>query len=117
VGAHSPGYVAGTDEQAREEAWPHHSAMFAKIGRERGWPPMTRAQYEASCGPEGALYVGSPATVAAKIVSNAKALGLSRFDLKYSSGTLPHELLMTSIELYATEVAPVVREQLALTRT
>jgi probable LLM family oxidoreductase len=117
VGAHSPGHVAPTDEQAREEVWPHHSAMFAKIGRERGWPPMTRAQFEQACGPDGALYVGSPGTVAAKIVRTAKTLGLSRFDLKYSAGTLPHELLLRSIELYGTEVAPAVREQLALART
>jgi alkanesulfonate monooxygenase SsuD/methylene tetrahydromethanopterin reductase-like flavin-dependent oxidoreductase (luciferase family) len=112
VGAHCPGYIAATDEQAREEAWPHYAAMMERIGRERGWPPMTRAQFERTAGPEGALFVGAPQTVAAKIVRVAQGLGLSRFDLKYSTGTLPHEQLLTSIRLYATEVAPAVRAQL-----
>ena len=112
VAAHSPGYVADTDEQARDELWPHHQKMHARIGAERGWPPMTRAQFEREAGPEGALYVGSPGTVAAKIVRAATGLGLSRFDLKYSSGGLPHARLMRSIELYGTEVAPRVHEQL-----
>ena len=113
VGVHSPGYVAATDERARDEAWAHYSAMQARIGRERGWRPMTRAQYEHAAGPDGALFIGSPQTVAAKIVAVARGLGLSRFDLKYSLGTLPHELLLNSIRLYATEVAPLVREQLS----
>lgn len=112
IGAHCPGYIAATDEQAREQAWPHFRAMQDRIGRERGWPPMTRAQYEAGAGPEGALFIGAPASVATKIVRVARGLRLSRFDLKYSLGTLPHEQLMTSIRLYATEVAPRVREQL-----
>jgi probable LLM family oxidoreductase len=113
VGAHSPGYIAGTDEQARDELWPHHAALFARIGRERGWPPMTREQFDQAAGPDGALFVGSPDTVATKIVRVARGLGLSRFDLKYSAGTLPHENMMSSIELYATKVAPQVREQLS----
>jgi probable LLM family oxidoreductase len=112
VGAHCPGYIAATDEQAREEAWPHYAAMQNRIGRERGWRPMTREQYELTAGPDGALFIGSPQTVAAKIVKVARGLGLSRFDLKYSLGTLPHEQLLNSIRLYATEVAPLVREQL-----
>ena len=113
VAAHCPGYVAATDERAREEMWPHYAAMHARIGRERGWPPITRAQFEATAGPDGALFVGSPETVATKIVKVARGLGLSRFDLKYSTGTLPHEQLLTCIELYGREVAPAVREQLA----
>ena len=113
VGAHSPGYIAGTDEQARDELWPHHAALFARIGRERGWPPMTREQFDQAAGPDGALFVGSPDTVATKIVRVAQGLGLSRFDLKYSAGTLPHENMMSSIELYGTKVAPQVRELLA----
>ena len=112
VGVHSPGHVADTDEQAREELWPHYSAMHARIGRERGWPPMTRAQFDAAAGPDGALFVGSPETVAAKIVRGRRpAWELSRFDLKYSAGTLPHELMLRSIELYGTKVAPMVRER------
>ncbi len=112
LGAHSPGYVAGTDEAARDEFWPHYRAMHARIGRERGWSPMTRAQFDASTGPDGALFVGSPETVAAKIVRVTQGLGLDRFDLKYSAGTLPHDQLMNTIDLYGTKVVPLVREQL-----
>lgn len=115
IGIHSPGHVADTDEQAREELWPHHQVMHARIGRERGWPPMTRSQFDLAAGPEGALAVGSPQTVAAKIVRAVEGLGASRFDLKYSAGTLPHEAMLRSIELYGTEVAPLVRERLART--
>ena len=113
VAVHSPGYVAETDEQAREELWPHYMAMHARIGRERGWPPMSRAQFDASTGPEGALFAGAPETVAAKIVDVARTLGLRRFDMKYSNGTLPHSKLMRSIELYGTRVLPLVRTALA----
>lgn len=112
VGAHCPGYVAAGDEQARDELWPHYQAMHARIGRERGWPPMTRDQFDLTAGPDGALFVGSPETVAAKIVRVAQSLGLSRFDLKYSAGTLPHDKCMTAIELYGRKVAPAVRDQL-----
>ncbi|WP_156253952.1 LLM class flavin-dependent oxidoreductase [Pseudactinotalea terrae] len=113
VGVHAPGYVAATDEQARDEYYPHYAAMADRIGRQRGWPPMTRARFEAEAGPEGAMFVGSPETVTAKIVRAATALGLSRFDLKYSAGTLPHPLIVRCIELYGNEVAPAVRGALA----
>jgi len=113
VAVHSPGHIAASDEQAMREAWPHYEAMMTRIGGERGWPPVTRAHFEREAGPDGALCVGSPDTVAAKIAKTVRTLGLSRFDLKYSSGTLPHELLMTSIELFGTAVAPRVREMLA----
>ncbi|HUH07318.1 MAG TPA: LLM class flavin-dependent oxidoreductase, partial [Egibacteraceae bacterium] len=110
VGVHSPGYVAATDEQARDELWPHYRAMHSRIGAERGWPPMTREQFDQQAGPEGALFAGSPQTVAGKITRVVSALGLSRFVLKYSNGTLPHERALACIELYATKVAPAVRE-------
>jgi len=113
VGVHAPGYVAETDEQAREEMWPHWKAMQDRIGKDRGWPPANRIHFEQGAGPDGALFVGSPETVADKIARVAKELGLARFDLKYSLGTLPHEHLMRSIELYGSEVAPLVRERLA----
>ena len=113
IGAHSPGHVAPSDEQAREDLWPHYQAMMSRIGAERGWPPVTRAQFEREAGPDGALYVGSPETVAAKIAQTVRTLGLSRFDLKYSNGALPHEKLLVSIELYGTRVVPRVREKLA----
>ncbi len=115
VAVHSPGYVADSDEQARDELWPHYSALHAKIGRERGWPPLTREQFDASTGPNGALFAGAPETVAAKIVDVTKTLGIARFDMKYSNGTLPHPKMMRSIELYGTKVIPLVREQLATT--
>lgn len=114
VAVHSPGYIADSDEQAREEVWPHYSAMVTKIGRERGWPPMTRAQFDASTGSDGALFVGAPETVATKIVDTARTLGIARFDLKYSNGTLPHSKMMRSIELYGTEVIPLVQKMLAV---
>jgi probable LLM family oxidoreductase len=112
IGVHSPGYVADSDEQAREELWPEYKEMRDRIGRERGWPPMGREEFlrEAE---HGSLYVGSPATVARKIAATVKALGISRFQLKYSTGQLPHEKLMRNIELYATKVAPMVRDMLA----
>ena len=113
IGIHSPGHIAETDAQAKEEAWPHYAGLMNRIGAERGWQPIGRAHFEREAGPEGALFVGSPQTVATKIVRAARALGLSRFDLKYSNGTLPHHAMMKSIELYGTKVAPLVREALA----
>jgi probable LLM family oxidoreductase len=112
IGVHSPGHIAETDEQAREELWPHHSEMTNRIGKERGWGPMSRESFEQEAD-SGSIYVGSPETVAQKIAKTAKTLGLDRFDLKYSNGTLSHEKLMKSIELYGTVVAPRVRELLA----
>lgn len=110
IAVHSPGHVAATDEQAKSDVWPHYLALMTRIGRERGWPPIGRDHFEREAGPDGALFVGSPETVAAKIARTVTTLGLSRFDLKYSSGTLPHAKLMTSIELFGTKVAPLVRE-------
>jgi probable LLM family oxidoreductase len=112
IAVHSPGHVAASDEEARNELWPHYQTMINRIGAERGWPPATRAQFEREAGPEGALCVGAPDTVAAKIIRTARALGLSRFDLKYSAGTLPHAAMMKSLELIGTRVAPQVRAAL-----
>jgi len=111
IGAHSPGHVAATDEQAKEELWPHYAALMNRIGAERGWAPIGPDHFEHEAR-DGALFVGSPQTVAAKIVSTVKVLGLSRFDLKYANGTMPHDKLMTSIELYGTQVVPLVRDAL-----
>ena len=112
IGVHSPGYVADTDDQAREELWPGYKVMRDRIGAERGWPPMTRQEFDREAGPNGSLYVGSPETVAQKIAATAKVLGISRFDLKYSAGPLSHEKLLRSIELYGTQVAPRVKHLL-----
>ncbi|MGV9670288.1 LLM class flavin-dependent oxidoreductase [Gordonia sp. NPDC003504] len=113
VGVHSPGHVADTDEQARDQLWPHYRSYVSRIGAERGWPPPTRIEFERSTGPGGSLYVGSPETVAGKIATTARALGLSRFDMKYSHGALPHSALMRSVKLYGTQVIPRVRELLS----
>lgn len=113
LGMHSPGYVAATDEQAREELFDHFTAQRERLGRERGWPAPTRLEFERAASPEGALYVGSPETVATKIVRNVRALGVDRFDLKYANGAMPHEQLSKCIELYGTKVIPLVRDMLA----
>lgn len=112
IGVHSPGYVADTDERAREEFWPHYKRMRDRIGGERGWGPMATAEFDREI-EDGSLYVGSPETVARKIAATVAALGLSRFQLKYSAGTLPHEQMMHCIELYGTRVVPLVREALS----
>jgi probable LLM family oxidoreductase len=112
VGVHSPGHLAETDAQAREELWPHYRRMIDRIGRERGWPPTNRNRFEAEAD-QGSLYVGSPETVAKKIADTVRTLGVQRFELKYSAGTLPHDKLTTSIRLYGEQVIPRVRELLA----
>jgi probable LLM family oxidoreductase len=112
VGLHVHGHVARTDAEARDQLWPHYAQVQARLGRERGWTPMTRAQFDAATGASGALFVGSPETVAAKIVRVTQGLGLSRLNIKNSAGTLPHELIMSSIELLGAEVAPRVRAEL-----
>ncbi len=112
IGVHSPGFVAASDEEARDLLFEHFKANRDRIGRERGWGPATRDQFEAEVA-HGALFVGSPDTVAAKIAATVRALGLSRFDLKYSNGPMPHEQLMSCIELYGTEVVPRVRALLS----
>ena len=112
IGLHAHGYVAATDEQAREELWPHYEVSRNRIGAERGWPPVTRASFDYEAG-AGALHIGAPETVARKIAATVKALGIARFDMKYSQGTLPHDKLMRSIELYGAKVIPMVRGLLA----
>ena len=109
IGVHSHGYIAATDELAREEYWPDYKGMRDRIGAERGWGPFTPAEFEREIA-QGSLYVGSPETVAAKIVRTVNTLGLDRFEMKYSAGRLPHVKMMRCIELYGTKVVPRVRE-------
>ena len=112
VGVHSPGHIADTDAEAREALWPAYEVMRNRIGAERGWGPTSRGEFEREIA-AGSLYVGEPETVARRIAATVGALGASRFDLKYSAGTLGHERLLRSIELYGREVIPRVRRLLA----
>lgn len=109
ISIHSPGHIADSDEEAIEDQWPHYEASFGRIGRERGWGPMSKSHYLQEVN-HGSLYVGSPETVARKIAYALDSVGATRFDLKYATGPMPHSKLMRSIELYATEVVPRVRE-------
>lgn len=113
VGVHGPGHVAASDEKAREEFWPYYLDVFRRLGKTRGFATPTKDQFLHEIGPHGALYIGSPETVAQKIATNLPLLGATRFDLKYGMGGLSHETLMTNIDLYATQVIPRVRELLA----
>ncbi|WP_112268499.1 LLM class flavin-dependent oxidoreductase [Lentzea terrae] len=113
IGIHSPGHVAPTDAQAREEFWPHYLDVISRLGRTRGFSTPTPESYAHEVGPHGALFVGSPDTVASKMARTMKTLGASRFDLKYGIGGLSHGSLMRTIELYGTEVVPRVRELLS----
>jgi probable LLM family oxidoreductase len=113
VGVHSLGYVADTSTTAEDEFFPGYARSFTEIGRERGWPPMTRAHFDAQLGPTGALLVGDPETVAEKILRVNESLGgISRLTFQMSVADLPHAKLMRAIELIGTRVAPLVRRAL-----
>ena len=112
VGVHAPGHVAVTDEQARDEFWPRYLETIRRVAKTRGFAIPTDESFNYEIGPQGALYVGSPETVARKIAQNLATLGATRFDLKYGMPGLSHEALMTNIELYGTQVIPRVRELL-----
>jgi probable LLM family oxidoreductase len=113
VGVHAPGHIAPTDEEARDELWPHYRDVLTRVGRTRGWPPPSKEQFLNETGPDGAWHVGSPESVAQKITANLPALGATRFDLKYGMVGLPHNKIMRTIELYGAKVVPLVREMLA----
>lgn len=112
VSIHSPGFIADNDHDAVETQWPHHETAFGRIGRERGWGPMTKMHFISEVN-GGSLYVGSPETVAKKIAYAISSVGAARFDLKYANGPMPHSKLMKAIELYGTKVVPMVRELLS----
>ncbi|GAA3860132.1 LLM class flavin-dependent oxidoreductase [Celeribacter arenosi] len=112
IGSHSPGHIAATDKEARERFFEGYKVMHHRIGRTRGWPPLTRDAFNQEID-HGALYVGSPETVAQKIAATVSVLGTERFDLKYSAGPVSHEVLMDNIRLYGQEVIPRVREILS----
>ena len=113
VSVHSHGFVGDTVEQAVDDHFPAYADAFTRIGKERGWPPTTRAQYDATRSKTGALLVGDPEMIAEKIVRENEALGgLSRITILLTAGTLPHRKVMHAIELLGTRVAPLVRKAL-----
>src|ERR1700730_7443702 len=113
VGIHALGYVADTDKQAADEFFPGYAEAFTKIGKERGWPPVTRNQFEALRRPTGALLVSDPETVAEKLLQMDKALGgISRISFQMSVAALHHDKLIHAIDLLGTRVAPIIRKAL-----
>ena len=108
LSVHGHGYIADTNEQAAEEFYNSYATAMTRIGRERGWGPMTRDQYDLMRGPDGSLVLGDPETVAAKILRWKETLGVNRFELHVSVGTLPHHQVLRSIELLGNKVAPMV---------
>jgi probable LLM family oxidoreductase len=110
LAVHSHGYVADDSQKAGDEFFPSYAYVMSNIGRERGWPPTTRAQFEAGRSKQGALLVGSPQQVIDKILYEKELFGLDRFLLHVSVGTMPHAQIMRSIELFGTQVAPVIRK-------
>jgi probable LLM family oxidoreductase len=109
VGMHSPGFIADTDEHARDIFWPPYRALRDRIGATRGWPPIRREEYDHEV-EDGSLYIGSPETVARKIARAVSDLGVGRFDLIYSIGSQPANARRRAVELYGTKVIPTVRE-------
>jgi probable LLM family oxidoreductase len=109
----SHGFIADTAKAAADEAFPAHKTVMDRIGRERGWPPLTRAQFDAAAQLRGANFVGNAEQVAEKILFQHELFGHQRFMVQFSVGTLPHASIMRSIELYGTEVAPLVRAEIA----
>ncbi|MFE9194159.1 LLM class flavin-dependent oxidoreductase [Micromonospora sp. NPDC007208] len=112
VGMHSPGFIADTDEQAKEIYWPHYRVMRDRIGKLRGWPPIRRQEFDSEV-ENGSLYIGSPETVARRMARAIRSLGVGRFDLIYSAGAQPASARMRAVELYGSKVIPMVRELLA----
>jgi probable LLM family oxidoreductase len=114
VSVHSVGYIADTKKQAADDFYPPYAELFGRIGKERGWPPISRAQFDASCGPTHALLVGDPESIAEKILYENEVLGgISRMTILLNGGAIPHQKAMHAIELLGTQVAPMVRKELA----
>ena len=114
VGVHALGYVAETTREAADEFFPGYARAFTDVGKERGWPPATRAGFDAQRGPNGALLIGNPEDVAEKIVRHSEALGgISRLTFQMNAASLPHAKLMRAIEAIGTRVAPALKGELA----
>ncbi|PJJ70500.1 putative LLM family oxidoreductase [Diaminobutyricimonas aerilata] len=112
VGMHSPGFIADTDDEAKELFYPRYKVIRDRIGALRGWPPVRREEFEHEV-THGSMYVGSPETVARKMAAAITTLGVGRFDLIYTSGTLPAAARLRAVELYGSRVIPMVRDMLA----
>ena len=112
VGINGHGFIADSASEARDACFPYYSRSMARIGRERGWPPMTRAQFDAGCGLRGALAVGDPDQAIEKILYQHRFFGHQRYLMQMSVGAMPHDSMMRSIELLGTIVAPAVRKAL-----
>lgn len=112
VGISGHGFIAEDSQDARDVAFPAHSATMSRIGAERGWPPTTRAQFDGGATPEGAYYMGSPQEVIDKILMQHEWFKHDRFGLQLSVGTLPHAKVMKAIELYGTVVKPAIDKAL-----
>jgi alkanesulfonate monooxygenase SsuD/methylene tetrahydromethanopterin reductase-like flavin-dependent oxidoreductase (luciferase family) len=117
VGISSHGFIADNSQDALDIAFPAHHAAMSRIGRERGWRPGGRAEFEAGARPEGAYFIGSPQQVIDKILMQHKWFRHDRFGLQLSVGTLPHDKVMRAIELFGTVVKPAIDKALPLTRT
>jgi alkanesulfonate monooxygenase SsuD/methylene tetrahydromethanopterin reductase-like flavin-dependent oxidoreductase (luciferase family) len=116
VGLHSVGFLADTTDEAAEIFFPGYAHTFTEIGKERGWPPATRAQFDTQRGPTGALLIGDAKTVAKKILYVNHVLGgISRVTFQMGVSTLPHEKMLHAIEILGTQVAPIVRSELSVT--
>jgi alkanesulfonate monooxygenase SsuD/methylene tetrahydromethanopterin reductase-like flavin-dependent oxidoreductase (luciferase family) len=113
LAVHALGHVADDTKEAIEAIYPGFTETMNKIGRERGWPPLTREQFDWMAGPDGSLIVGDPETVVTKVHRWCRMLGIERFLLHTSAGNLPHQATMHSIELFGNEVAPRVRSKMA----
>jgi probable LLM family oxidoreductase len=109
IGMHSPGFIADTDDEAKETFYPHYKVIRDRIGAQRGWPPLRREEFDAEID-GGSMYVGSPDTVARKIARTVRELGVGRFDLVYTAGTQPMSARLRAVELYGTKVIPMVRD-------
>jgi probable LLM family oxidoreductase len=109
VSINSHGYIADTSQQAADESFPSHAEVMSRIGRERGWPPLTRAQFDAQRSPRGSVFVGSPQEVIDKILYEHELFAHTRFLIQFSVGSMPHQQILRAIELLGTVVAPAVR--------
>src|SRR5439155_3025214 len=113
VGVHALGYVAATTQEAADDFYPGYARAFTDVGKERGWPPVTRAGFDAQRGPRGALLIGSPDEVAEKVMRHSEALGgLSRVTFQMNAASLPQAKMLNAIELLGSRVAPALRDEL-----